>query len=1155
MPEPITVSTRGDNDINSLTIYIFDSNSGSKLQETSISAANISGNKVTLPLTSAAKNNTVLIYAVANVPEIISVSTPSDLRKIVLQGSSLYEDSDSSCGETSLQKNKLGIPMIGFDNINTNDNNATIYLYRSVAKIYTTCTVANVSVPEFHVYQYNNKSYLSSAINTEDQYKNYVIYPYNETTDRSDYISTKQLDSFEVVTSSTSNGVTTTTTIPTAYAYPTKGFSGSDLINGDFIVVKVQKDNKDLYYRINLRKTDSDGELIYVDLKANYQYEIRITAILNEGYDSCEEAAKHPDCDQYLTYEIHDHAAEILSMITDGYNELGVTPDITLNSSGKPADPNMVVKCYNPDNNNIPYTDIQVFGTDGTPFSIDQSEGKYIFSKDGIIVELKGEHDHSDDFNKTWDLDTPGNQYEFYVYLSEDQKVYEDASWEFIVKWNGLKRTVKINYVAAFLLPEVCTVKLTIKDNDSNTEWDIIDYWTFVTAAGKNKTSKEGLSLGPDATPQLFGILPENMTPVNGVTKKRTNGFHFPMPYGKNNQWEYVYTVDFSPLLDLPDTGNSIGEITAKVNTTPENASVFNDNNVKWEKTSDNKGTLSFSLDSAVDDIKYLYAGGTITFTITYNDVDHKDLTSTIVASLYHTGFFHYEGTETSPGSKVGKYAPAAEFGYYYYEVVPMGDGYWLDRNIGAKSNKSFLAIDDYTEESGTEDEKEYRKSTGRYYSISGTPKTFPDDPEDTSYTPNPDIDLGMCPPGYHIPNSTEFDALRLSKDFITQNVVMNHTYYQSTYYNCGGKIGNVYLQKARYYNEDNIVSESEHPERYVNVPNNGDAGAGYYWTMTTAPGTEKEQMAAWLRGLYLNGSSSTYMNASISDHRMPIRCKAGLQENATPPNEYYISLNVHNATHVYLFNKDKSPLYTFPGKAVGSTSSSIKWQHFYCSTTVDPNSLLMLFVKLEEDGKVTIFKKDGNSFTADTEYDTKYLTEQYAWTVDYGKYYDFCETGQTRDPNVLSTKPDGCNENPEGDNSGNTGGDGETLSGEITLDLDMSMMGWKGDEACTKLAYGGYDWSSIDANQYKIKIDIQYYHTDFNMQLVCGDNWGVKLPNGEDIDFNKLTYKSTGWNTSGEGYIEFTLNDSILKNLQTLNGLVIFGNNFKLTNIKISKL
>lgn len=1050
--------------IKDLVALVFaDDSEGKLLASNNYQTDDIRDNTITLSLSGNVRDYSMVIYLVANpekVEDIKNISNIEALRKY-----SLENPIDLSAG----------LPMIGYQSVEADATSASMSLTRSVAKISVAVTDKAKDVPIQGIQMSNNadKGWLSSPINTEAAYKDeYVFQPNNDGPD-------------------TFNDKTVT------YSYPSKGYQGGGSKDkGAFAVVKVTRNNMDQYYRINFRTEQTKGnqkELIHLDLLANHLYQIEITEFKNDGYSTPEAAANAPESDNYLEYVIHDHAEEVFSMTSDGMRELGVTAHVTLSTDEEHKTAIVVVKCYDASD---PEATIKI----GDIKIIDESAW--------LLVEEKGVHDSDGDFHKEWDLDNPGKQFEFIVSLKPEESVYEDQTGYFTVSWQGLERRVQVNYEAAFLLPTVCDVELTMKgDGESHV---IKDYWTFVTGAGKAYTA-DGDSKGESNTPQLFGIRPKDMS-----GKKRTGGFHFPMPMGKTDQWTYEYKIDFAPLAENENTGKTIDQIDMEW----KGDSYWSDK-LNWQDNKNGTGKLTFT---GTND--YTYAGGTITFKVHFKD---EDATSEILASLYHTGIFHYLG-ETI-------YVDEEDRGYYYYEVVPMGGNdardFWLDRNIGAKANTPFIDIEQYFET----DDKESRNAAGKLYTIINQTQSFK----------LPVFDDGMVPPGYHIPNQSEWDEVRLHKNFLTRDTIIDHTTYMATYYNTGNpKIGEVHFQKARYYNKPNVYHETA---KFSDTPNVGDAGAAYYWTVTEAPAMEKEEMGNWLRALYLNGSASSYINASVTDHRMPIRCKAGLASQADTQKEYFVSFNVHEVTHIFLFDmsnpNDPTPLYTFPGKAVGTTASAVQWQYFYSSTTVNPANIGMIFVKLQEDGKIIIYRRDGTSFTSSASYNPSYITNaSNYWKAEevQGKFLDFCDLGKGRDNNVSNKQPAGCVTEEDFD-IGNEDFELEYPEREtLILKKTIPLSSW--DDNTESSTQNKIDWKTLKVPA-TIKVYTRATGSGYNVQAADGKwNKFAEVTAGNRENTGNATHNM--WHPSSKDQdvrvVTITITNEFMQKLRNNNGMIFWG-------------
>ena len=356
-----------------------DENDGKFLISQSFSTENIVDNTIRLKLGGNVRDYDLSIYLVANpddVDKIKNVNSIADLREYELNQPVSLDD---------------GLPMIGWQTVNTSATSASMSLTRSVAKVsaYFSGKDSQISLKGLQIFHNAVNGYLSSPINTENEYNDYVFQVNSPTNP----------DSFS------ENLV--------EYCYPSVGYKGNGLSDpGAFVVVKVTRDpaSPAQYYRINLRRDkDNSEDLEYLDLLANHHYQIEITDVLNDGYDSPEEAAKHPESDQYLVYIIHDHAAEVFSMVTDGMRELGVTSKVVLSPTLTEA--MVVVKCYDASQPDI----------DISPTYPDNEKSSW------IIVDRVVKHEDND-FTEYWDYDTKGSQYEFYLKLNPEENVYEDQT-------------------------------------------------------------------------------------------------------------------------------------------------------------------------------------------------------------------------------------------------------------------------------------------------------------------------------------------------------------------------------------------------------------------------------------------------------------------------------------------------------------------------------------------------------------------------------------------------------------------------------------------------------------------------------------------------------------------------------------------------------
>lgn len=921
------------------------------------------------------------------------------------------------------------------------------------------------------------------------------------------------------------------------YVNPTQMHEGDNILS--YIVLHgeyKEKDgqSKEGYYAIPLYSQTLQE---HYDIEPNHWYDIRIIEVNHVGENSPEEAIKNP-CD-YVIYQIHDHTPEVLSMVSDGVHELGVERSVTLSPTKTEA--NFRVKWYSARKNET--------------LNPDELKAEVIDGADWLTV-TKGKSEIKTDESKT-DPDNYGTQYEFTVNVVEGARFYTDQEATIRIEWKNLSREVKVLYDAGFDVAAVCDVTLYIKDeNNDNTNGEKIqNYWTFL--AGKGTYTGSG-SDGQNH-PKLYGTGTDDMS--DG--KIRNEGFHFPMPYGNyapKNPWSYEYEINFDKLWKIIDERILSISVSTKngkfFKSAEEGSSNASDANLLWKFSNTSQiPIVTLKLNQSVKS-SFEYATDQVTFTVKYGD-DLKPSYRYITLDLYHTGFFHFE---TGKG-----YVDDDDVGYYYYEVIKITENgenyYWLDRNIGAKSNMMY--IDDqntYDNQKGLGNPD----AIGRYFTIA-KPEKYDE----------PTIDENICPPGYHIPVTAEWNALRLSSKLITENTTDGNNYtYMSCYYRSdiidNKQPVNIYFPKARYYNKTEDPSPPGDNQKYVSFSNMGDASSGYYWTATTAPGMEKENMGNWLRALYINGSSTTYNNADIVNHRLPVRCIAGV--SAPSQDDNYISFNVHNVTHVYLFNYETgAPLYAFPGKAVSSTASSSKWQYFNSTTTADINKLAVIFTKMESNGSVTIYSRDtkeGKSFVTNRTLkqavgDWANNVEGYYWLIKDSKdydlfYYDFCDSAKVREgDNVSHDKPGSDDCNADSENSGSQGGDNGELKGKVTK-YDPTRPNdpqtvWEGEvifseswsDNCQDLLNVNFNWDEVPAGTI-LKVYTASTGSGYNVQL--------KSILSDGSTWSKLDGNPDSYTNPEDNPISIKLTETILNALRSPNkGLVIYGLYYKLTKVEIS--
>lgn len=936
VPEPTVVKSRagnetGESDINECALFVFSADGTTLLASETLD--NVTSNivQVMVPLRYSADNKQVYVIANANAP-VKDISTIAELQEVVLS----VAEATGTGGDTK------GFVMIGCAEVNGNTTSVTIDMNRIVAKMTVSLdsSIKNYMLRQYDVENANSNVNLATTLIESKKYNS---------------------DESEIVMCYTA-GYTT-------YLAPTRfwSYNGNDdapVLENYLLLALGYNEDGDFskattnYYCLTL-ETEENGVPKPIDVEANHYYIIEIEDVLGNGYSSPDEARRHPESKNLLKYTIHDHASQVMSMVTDGIRELGVTGDFNWDEKAAESDGDVyvTVKWYSPYgdemNGEMPMVSLQ-----SAWLSID---GGTELTDTG--AETSGNHNG--------DGDNAGRRMKYRLSLNPMAPFDTDAIIE--VTWMGLKRTITVSRSLTADLGSLCNVELNINVGGANMGLNnelankveyIRDYWAFL--AGNETENING------APVRLFGVDKNAM----GAAKPRDAGLHFAVMYGEDpenwqKQWRYQYKVDFS---------NLYGDEALITNVTfPEGDHGLAVNGFSTTLTGPQK-SVYIQMDNYLLD--YSYWTTIIRFTV--QDAEGALHTHDITA--YHTGFFHYhgEGEIDDPG-------------YYYYEVVPFDingrNYYWLDRNLGAKSCGMYIESSAGTTQYGNAD------ASGSYLTVATPGKWNVEGQQD------PKPLEALCPPGYHVPSKTEWNRVRTAPGFSLErqrDPLTNEYFYTAQFETADRNIGNVYFPKGRYHDGNGKA---------------GEAATGYYWTVTPAEGMEKEQIGQWLQVLTLSGSASSYINGNIEDktasragHRMSVRCAAGAAAETDVKNT--ISFNVRGATNVYIFDRNsKTPLFPFPGKTIGTSAASQEWIMFSYVSTHNADELAVLFTKVDENGKIVLFTPEGEASTAFTfkvneEFSLNEAMDN-GWPVYIGGAYDFSGTPGHYSKDNANVRPD----------------------------------------------------------------------------------------------------------------------------------------------------
>lgn len=687
------------------------------------------------------------------------------------------------------------------------------------------------------------------------------------------------------------------------YTYP----SSSD--SQPFLVVSGTDNGVTSWYRINLKSTEGS----YFSLLPNHHYEVTITKVNGKGYDSADEAAKHDPSGIEAT--IFDHQPTVYNMITDGSQELGVSDTIEIGAQAE-ATAEFSIKYY-----------------PGTP--------------DDLTVEVDNastswlELDNSNDYPKTETLNNTndgnketGTLYTYCAKTKIQNLSGDDRYGHILVSAGGLSRVVVVKQTEKFLNDQFGTIKLLVKEYERDEEtWKVTntkkldtydDYWDFIR--GKET----------DPTKKLYGINPEDMG-----GKIRTEGFHAPM----SDFLQFVYTFT------LPDASSDTEyqNVSWKV----ELAEGYEDKLLFWDDTSSPEGSGSttppsgdaltgqyFTFTNNLLDMQkpgtgivtdaYRYGKDAFRIVLTNKSTGR---TTTLSYDLYHTGVFDYDdGTGTHQTG-----TPNTQ-GWYYYEVILMGNNYWLDRNLGAKSSGYYMQDGDGGSLLGDGDWPLSDNSAGGLYCVAGTPTNN-----------EPTIYDDICPKGFRVPYMSEFNALVADPKFRNEYVVNTGVNYWSSHY-LSDK-GTVYFPKNRMYYDDSQTA--------------GDANAGYYWTRTAALGASGEERGYWLQFMKFSGSNASASRYRIFQGSDPSKRRNGMSvrcvyASRVVETSYNIEFYVKGYTHVFLYNDDGKGNLTYlnswPGDmiAINDPNSLAMYHMFAYSSVTDYTGLKVVFNIVDNQGNVT---------------------------------------------------------------------------------------------------------------------------------------------------------------------------------------------------------
>lgn len=943
---PEIVKTRGEeNSINSIDVLFFeDGELVKKYQTNTITISDKGIANVQIPLNSEITNlsDEADIIIIAN-NKITESSNLEVLEKLTYDEINTENIVMSWRGKkTDISDNKLG------------SSESPISLVRSVSKI----QVSN-STPDFKLKSYE------------------LHHPAKE-----GYVLSAQLENGYILTPK-DNPVSSESQESSVYCFPTKAGQSYLLINGEY------KGNSS-WYKIRLKSKEAE-----LNLNPNHLYDVKIISVKGQGHSSSENSDFWSFNDEEVEYAILDQTGGVLSMISDGYRELGTTRELLIESLGNGITGNTFdvrLACIEEISENsgtnvgcIHYPNLTQ--TSITSRSHKEGENYYVEIVEGSgwleldKVEIVEDKTSSGNDNG---VSTSGKIFRYSLKLSS---TVEGGDMKALIRiaWYGLTREIPISYNSAFNLSNIVNYDVMVLHEGDNVHE--IEYYIRLLERGVSTYHKKINGLEKDyETVSLTGLWKEDME-----GKIRDEGFHFPVMYGNpenpywaehqlslfgyiENNWFQNYSyfkIDVKS--DKPEiwskdkliistgkeykieNGFSSSILDEKPVSRGEKQEIISEGSLLLDLKRANYSNGSFT--GIKDD--YEYSAAQLVITLYKNENDDEGVDFSI--NLYHTGFFHFVEDENTPTQGT----------FYYYEVIPMGKDnqgkqiYWLDRNMG-----STHALDYVDFGNGTI----LGKKGGLYYSI-----VIKNNEGNIEIS-----DEQICPPGYRVPNVTEWNYLMQDPDFVNEQETWENNNYFTTYYRLSE--GKIYFPKGRYALPrvaNQYFNELIYPDATA-----GDAGTGYYWTRSI---TKEGNLQAYK---FYDGKASLF-DGDIENDWMYLRCVAGTEPS--PESVSNINFNVKGATHVYLYalnnQRGKQELFAYPGKEIASAkevrnldynkSVDIEIDNSYisfsCSSVLPEKDLYVLFVYKDENGKVSLLSSNRASS----------LNSAEGWKVkNGGKYY-----------------------------------------------------------------------------------------------------------------------------------------------------------------------
>ena len=336
------------------------------------------------------------------------------------------------------------------------------------------------------------------------------------------------------------------------YINPTDAFDEQSNEIISFAVIEARYKGEQTFYRLNFHTFDSQNKPTYLDLNPNHWYEMHINSVTGKGASNIDEAIANGESDALIT-EIYDNDTDVVSMVTDGLHELGVSGDIEVDvTAGNTANEVwLTVRTFGADMGDSEYPSLNTTIPSAGLSSIEFENGLTVKVDDNCSwikftqVEVKASESSNGN-----NFENPGKLFNIKLSLGN---TFDSGTLKgkIIVEWKGLKREINVKYRTQFNPTKVLIdetyfymhkgtgASATSKPNDPPNCYYISQYWKFLNEEKVIYCFSDNNVSYHDKDSRL--VWADSDLTVNG--ENRNEGFHFPLMNSENENWWYEYRI------------------------------------------------------------------------------------------------------------------------------------------------------------------------------------------------------------------------------------------------------------------------------------------------------------------------------------------------------------------------------------------------------------------------------------------------------------------------------------------------------------------------------------------------------------------------------------------------------------------------------------